>query len=173
MPGPLAVLVDGDNINAKHADAIMGIARQHGTPSILRVYLDAQRNAGWHDICGYRLYHAGSGKNAADLLLSLDAMEILLTNGIKTFVIASSDGDFSHLAQRLREHQAKVITVGEAKAPMTFRASGTDFVEIGSRPASRLIDDTTQAPRDLDTKIRALIAAHSTQGKHAHRGPRA
>ena len=47
--------------------------------------------------------HAGTGKNASDLLLALDAVELALRGDVDHFVIASSDGDFSHLALRLRE----------------------------------------------------------------------
>ena len=165
MTQPVAVLVDGDNLNAKHANAILSAARKHGPPTVIRAYLDAQRNDAWHDAPAFRVIHAGTGKNAADLLLALDAMELLLTNRITNFVIASSDGDFIHLAQRLREHQAKVITVGEAKAPTAFRASGHQFVELGPRPAMKLVAPAAKTPADLDVKIRAMIAIHSTGGK--------
>ena len=165
MTQPVAVLVDGDNLNAKHATAILSVAAKHGTPTVIRAYLDAQRNDAWHDAAGFRLIHAGTGKNAADILLALDAMELFLRGGINTFVIASSDGDFAHLAQRLREHQAKVIAIGEAKAPASFRASGTQFVEIGPRPPMQVVKDTQNSSGDLDTKIRAMIAAHSSGGK--------
>ncbi len=165
MREPMAVLVDGDNLNAKHAGTILAIARKHGTPTVIRTYLDAQRNDAWHEAPAFRVIHAGTGKNAADLLLALDAMEILLTQHIKSFVIASSDGDFAHLAQRLREHQAKVITAGEAKAPAPFRASGHHFVELGPRPAVQLVEPDAKSPADLDVKIRTMIAIHSTGGK--------
>ena len=165
MCDPVAVLVDGDNLNAKHAGAILATARKHGTPTVIRAYLDAQRNDAWHDAPAFRVIHAGTGKNAADLLLALDAIELLLTQSIKSFVIASSDGDFAHLAQRLREHQAKVITVGEAKAPAAFRASGHHFVELGPRPPVTLVSPAANPPADLDLKIRSMIAAHSTGGK--------
>ena len=165
MSEAVAVLVDGDNLNAKHAGAILAIARKHGAPTVIRTYLDAQRNDAWHDAPAFRVIHAGTGKNAADLLLALDAMELLLTDRITSFVIASSDGDFAHLAQRLREHQAKVITTGEAKAPAPFRASGHHFVELGPRPAVKLVEPAEKNPCDLDRKIRALIAANSVQGR--------
>ena len=43
MTQPVAVLVDGDNISGKNGAAILGIAKEHGDPIVVRAYLDAQR----------------------------------------------------------------------------------------------------------------------------------
>jgi hypothetical protein len=72
----VSVLVDGDNISGKHAAQIRSIAIERGDPSVLRVYTDAQRPSVWHGAIGYRMLHAGTGKNAADILLALGAMEL-------------------------------------------------------------------------------------------------
>ncbi|MEZ5723187.1 MAG: NYN domain-containing protein [Paracoccaceae bacterium] len=81
---------------------------------------------------GIRFVHAGTGKNAADLLLSIDAVELALREGYEMFVIASSDGDFSHLAIRLRETGHLVVGCGVATAPARFRTACSRFVELGS-----------------------------------------
>lgn len=159
---PVAVLVDGDNLSGKHAVRIREIAGHRGSPTVLRVYADAHRPSDWHGGHGYRLMHAGTGKNASDLLLALDAMELSLTKGINRFVIASSDGDFAHLAQRLREYGAEVTGVGEAKSQPVFRAACTSFVEISLPPAVRLLQSVVPAS-DIDQKIRALIAEHGNK----------
>jgi hypothetical protein len=156
---PVAVLVDGDNLSGKHAARIREIAGHRGSPTVLRVYADAQRATDWQGGHGYRLMHAGTGKNAADLLLALDAMELALTKRIDRFVIASSDGDFAHLAQRLREYGAEVTGVGEAKSPPVFRAACDSFVEISLLPPVRLLQSAAPAS-DTDHKIRAVIAEH-------------
>jgi hypothetical protein len=158
---PVAVLVDGDNLSGKHAVRIREIASDRGSPTVLRVYADAQRASDWHGGHGYRLMHAGTGKNASDLLLALDAMELALTKRIGRFVIASSDGDFVHLAQRLREFGAEVTGVGEAKSPPVFRAACDSFVEIGLPPAVRLLHSAAPGS-DIDRKLRALIAEHGS-----------
>ena len=164
MTQPVAVLVDGDNISGKHAAAILAVAAKHGDPSVVRAYLDAKLASDWHVSIGYRLVHAGSGKNAADILLALDAMELILCRGMRCFIIATSDGDFTHLALRLREHGAKVIGMGEAKAPQSFRATCSNFVEIGQQQALKLVPQIPGGISDMDEKIRAMIAAHSKKG---------
>ena len=164
MNQPVAVLVDGDNISGKNAAAILGIAMKHGDPIVVRAYLDAQRASDWHSAIGYRLIHAGSGKNAADILLAIDAMDLVHSRNAMRFIIATSDGDFTHLAVRLREHGAKVIGIGEAKAPHMFRASCSSFVELAAKPTVRLVTVTPTDIADLDLKIRAMIAQHSKKG---------
>ncbi|WP_247651374.1 NYN domain-containing protein [Roseovarius autotrophicus] len=164
MAEPVALLVDGDNISGKHAASILGIAAKHGDPSVVRAYLDAKLASDWHASIGYRLVHAGSGKNAADILLALDAMELILSRGMKCFIIATSDGDFTHLAHRLREHGAKVIGIGEVKAPQSFRATCSSFVEIQAPQALKLVPRTPAGVTEMDQKIRAIIAAHSKKG---------
>ncbi|WP_093451357.1 NYN domain-containing protein [Pseudooceanicola nitratireducens] len=168
MAQPVSVLVDGDNISGKHAEKILSIAAQHGEPILVRVYADAQRPSDWHGAIGYRMLHCGTGKNAADILLALDALELLLSKNMRCFVIASSDGDFIHLVTRLREHGAKVIGIGEVKAPNAFRAGCSDFVEIGTPQPVRLVPEPPATVTALDRKIRAMIAMHSNKGMGMH-----
>lgn len=164
MPQPVAVLVDGDNISGKHAASILSIAAKYGETSVVRAYLDAKLASDWHVSIGYRLVHAGTGKNAADILLALDAMELILSRGMKCFIIATSDGDFTHLALRLREYGATVIGVGEAKAPQSFRATCSNFVEIQTPQALKVVPRIPAGVTDMDQKIRAIIAVHSKKG---------
>ena len=164
MTQPVAVLVDGDNISGKNAAFILGIAKEHGDPIVVRAYLDAQRASDWHGAIGYRLVHAGFGKNASDILLAIDAMDLVHAKTAMRFIVVSSDGDFTHLAVRLRERGATVIGVGEAKAPHMFRASCSSFVELGAKPTVKLVSKAPTGIADLDMKIRAMIAQHSKKG---------
>lgn len=163
MSASVAVLVDGDNISGKYAEGILSIAVQYGVLQVVRVYCDVRRNGEWHDAAGYRMQHAGAGKNGADLLLALDALELSLAGGIECFVISTSDGDFSHVATRLREKGGKVIGIGEAKAPVGFRECCSDFVEIGAG-AGRVVLGASSFASALDKKIRTVIAEHSKNG---------
>ena len=156
MTSRVAVLVDGDNIPANFSPDISSLAKCHGRIDVARVYADAIRAPRWAEEHGFRLVHAGSGKNASDILLVIDAMELALSRGIDVFVLASSDGDFTHLAQRLRELGRVTVGIGEAKAPARFRACCTEFRQIGGPPAC--------AVTDMDRKIRAIIAAHGENG---------
>lgn len=158
----IAVMVDGDNISAKHSPRILSEARALGRPDIVRVYAAVDRHSDWLAVTGYRLLHAGSGKNAADLLLCIDAMELALTGEVEAFIIATSDGDFTHLAQRLRERGLDVIGLGEDKAPEGFRASCTEFRPLANGTAPKAGPATHVSA--FDKKIRDMIAHHSKNG---------
>ena len=161
----VALLVDGDNLSAKHASRLLSEADKRGRVDVSRVYASAIRSSDWLATPGYRLMHAGAGKNAADLLLSIDAMELALRAGMESFLIASSDGDFAHLAQRLREHGLEVLGVGETKAPPAFRLACTQFVLLSAGTSAG--DGRCGGSRisELDRKIREMIAFHSREGR--------
>jgi hypothetical protein len=126
----VSVFVDGENISAVHAPGILAAARALGVVDLLRVYGDAGLLKAWDEIAEFRLIHSGMGKNAADLLLCVDAMERGLGGACDVVVIVSSDGDFRHLAQRLRERGVTVVGMGQERAGMRFKASCSRFVVL-------------------------------------------
>ncbi len=169
----VAVLVDGDNLGASRSGEVLATAARYGTVDLARVYLDAQRGGGWHEQAGFRLQHAGTGKNASDLLLAIEAMELALRGAFDHFVIATSDGDFSHLARRLRELGRPVSVVGEAKSPVALRSACSSFHELLPSSPAQCSDSRPPMPEDigqpactsLDDKIRKVIAANSKKGE--------
>lgn len=165
--GRVAVLVDGDNVSASYAGQILTQAEKLGRVDVARVYADAGRSSEWHTTPEYRLIHSGNGKNASDLLLAIDAMEIALTRDIETFLIATSDGDFTHLAVRLRECGHYVLGMGENKAPQIFRKTCSNFVTFAANPKRAANGNGNTSPpefTELDHKIRDMIAQHSKNG---------
>lgn len=172
MQTRVAVLVDADNISPKFANQILKLGRSLGRADFLRCYLNAQKSSPWLTQPDFRVFHAGAGKNGADLLLAIDAIELALTAKIDTFVLASSDSDFSHLAHRLREMGLHVHGVGEEKAPPGFRAACTGFTQVGpaTKPKESPTVTPTPAPQpqqadSLDQNILSLIAINSNGGK--------
>ena len=70
------------------------------------------------------------GKNASDIGLVIDAMDILHAGKVDGFVLVSSDSDFTRLASRIREDGLQVIGIGEAKTPESLRKVCNRFVLI-------------------------------------------
>lgn len=163
----IAVLVDGDNVSPKHATRILEEAAKLGQVNVTRVYIAADKPSEWLTKPGFRLMCAGAGKNASDLLLSIDAMELALEKGIKRFVIASSDGDFTHLAFRLRERGLDVLGLGEIKAPDNFRLACTKFILLEPIEKKPVTPNTAKVPNDmtLDQKIHSVISNNSKNGQ--------
>ena len=78
------------------------------------------------------------GKNASDIGLVIDAMDILHQGKFDGFVLVSSDSDFTRLASRIREEGLEVIGIGEAKTPESLRKVCNRFILI-----ENIIDDAT------------------------------
>lgn len=123
-----AILVDGENVSVTYAQTILKEAGGSSRTAIRRVYGKSEHIAAW-DAEGFRLVSTRPGKNAADLLLCVEAMA-LACDGVRDFALATSDGDFVYLAHQLREMGCRVTGFGEDKAPKAFRTACTGFVVL-------------------------------------------
>ena len=127
----IAVLVDSDNVSYKHIKEILDEVEKYGRICMKRVYGDFSKPAAlaWKSEVlknGFKTIHQFSytdGKNATDIALVIEAIDILHDNEVDIFCIVSSDSDFTPLAQRLRESGKYVIGVGKHTTPEAFAAS--------------------------------------------------
>lgn len=91
-----------------------------------------------------------AGKNAADMRLVIDALELCYAREhINTYVIASGDSDFVPLAAKLRENDRYVIGLGvkQATSPMFVKACD-EFVYLDSASRDREREEpTTRRPK--------------------------
>lgn len=69
-----------------------------------------------------------TGKNATDMALVIDTIELLYSNIYDAFVIVSSDSDYTPLAIKLHESGVYVMGVGEKKTPESFRNACDEFL---------------------------------------------
>ncbi|PVA06031.1 NYN domain-containing protein [Thalassorhabdomicrobium marinisediminis] len=152
----LAVLIDADNVPAKHAQAILKEVSSIGEPALRRVYGDwsAESLNGWSKVIPQlglvaRQETANTKqKNASDIGLVIDAMDILHTRRFDGFVIVSSDSDFTALANRLREDGLNVIGIGERKTPDSLRNVCNRFILIENLSAEERTTEAAQNLRD-------------------------
>ena len=68
-----------------------------------------------------------ASKNASDIMLVIDAMDILFQGSADIFCIVSSDSDFTRLASRLREGGRKVIGMGKSDASKSFITACNEY----------------------------------------------
>ena len=152
----LAVLIDAENAGPRHARAVFEAAAELGEATVRRIYGDFSngRLASWNAaIRSYSIVpchqpaHA-RGKNAADIALAVDAMDLMHRERLDGIALVSSDSDFTRLARRLREGGLAVYGFGESKAPRSFRAACLRFETVGKAPqpthAKRRQDSSTQ-----------------------------
>lgn len=134
----LAVLIDADNVPAKYAGAILEEIKRIGEPALRRVYGDwsSGRLNAWAKtiqslgLVAHQETANTTGKNASDIGLVIDAMDILHGGRFDGFVLVSSDSDFTALANRLREDGLMVMGIGEDKAPESLRNVCNRFILI-------------------------------------------
>ena len=101
-----------------------------------------------------------SGKNATDMAMVIDAMDILYSGNVDGFCIVSSDSDFTRLATRLREAGMKVYGMGEKKTPKPFIVACDKFVYIESLKAAE--KPQPPAPAGKSAKKKAPVPAESS-----------
>ena len=145
----LAVLIDGENASPCHARAVFEAAEGFGDAMVRRIYGDFSngRLASWNapirkfaTVLCQQLAHV-RGKNAADIALAIDAVDLSYQVRLDGFLLVSSDSDFTRLAQRLREGGFAVFGFGESRTPRALRAACHRFEIVG-----RAANDAVGAP---------------------------
>lgn len=132
----LAVLIDGDNAQPRTIDGLLANIARFGVATVKRIYGDftSPGNARWKEtlhknaIKPVQQFAYTSGKNATDIMLVIDAMDLLHTRRFDGFCLVSSDSDFTGLALRIREEGLLVLGVGERKTPEAFRTACHRFL---------------------------------------------
>ena len=164
----IALLIDADNVSHTKVAAIVAELSKYGTANIRRAYGDwaSAGLKGWksklHDsaIRPIQQFSYSAGKNSTDIALVIDAMELLYTQDLDAFCIASSDADFTPLIMQLKANGHEVYGFGERKTPQPFVNACTTFLYLDS-----LDDEGTSDPEE---KVTTKIAdAPETRGKAA------
>jgi len=132
----LAVLIDADNASSRIASGLFEEIAKIGEASVRRIYGDfsGTRLKSWADILSphailpHQNFAQTSGKNASDIALVIDAMDLLHSGRFDGFCLVSSDSDFTRLAARIREEGIQVYGFGEHKTPESFRQACHRFI---------------------------------------------
>lgn len=132
----LAVLIDADNASPRIAAGLFEEIAKIGEASVRRIYGDfsGTRLKGWADLLApYAIMPQQNfaytiGKNASDIALVIDAMDLLHSGRFDGFCLVSSDSDFTRLAARIREEGVDVYGFGEQKTPESFRQACRRFI---------------------------------------------
>lgn len=134
----IALLIDADNASSAHLDAVLTILAELGTVNIRRAYGNWNKPSlkGWaeilhtHAIEPAQQFDVTKGKNATDMKLTIDAMDLAFSGRVNGFGLMSSDSDFAPLVTRLRQDGAPVYGFGTDKAPISFRNACTRFIDL-------------------------------------------
>lgn len=150
----IALLIDADNVTHAVIGEVVAHLSAHGSIHVRRAYGDwsCGRSKPWKEVLHafaiepVQQFAYTSGKNASDIALVIDAMELLFTHSLDAFAIVSSDADFTPLAMRLAADGRDVHGYGERKTPAPFVAACTTFHVLGAAKAAPPPREATPAP---------------------------
>lgn len=157
----IALLIDADNAPAGKIDVILAEVARHGTAHVRRAYGNWTKPAlkSWAEalhpyaIQPIQLYDYSKGKNASDIAMVIDAMDLLASGRMQAFALVSSDADFTPLVMRIRSAGLKVYGFGQQQTPEPFvnACSQFTYLERLGQPAPAQADapdEAAAAPRD-------------------------
>lgn len=134
----IALLIDSDNASHNGIDPVLTALAELGTVNIRRAYGNWRKLSlkGWVDILHkygiepQQQFDLTKGKNATDMKMTIDAMDLLFRGNVSGFGIMSSDSDFMPLAMRIRQDGLPVYGFGSAKTPEGFRQACSRFIDV-------------------------------------------
>src|SRR5436305_9914947 len=150
-----AILIDADNTSPKIVAGLFEEIAKFGEASSRRIYGDfsSPRSKGWADVLQkyaidpYQQFAYTTGKNASDIALVIDAMDLLHSGRFEGFCLVSSDSDFTRLASRLREEGADVYGFGAQKTPESFRQACRRFIYTENLLPQSPTSNSSAAPK--------------------------
>ena len=176
VPGRVAVFVDVENVTVDDAAVVFvaAVARRRGELAVRRAYADWSSPATAapravvvrHAFDSVQVTRPGAAKNAVDLRLALDALEVALRHPeIGVVVLVAGDGDYVPLVDKLLEHGKTVVGIGrKASASGRLAKACTDyqFLPVAAPPAvPRLARVPTPTEQARELLLSALPAGSS------------
>ncbi len=143
----VAVFIDADNAPAKNIDFIINELASYGSVMVRKIYGNWKKDnlKNWEDILlDYALapvqqFDYSSGKNATDMAMTIDVMDLLFQGKIDVFCIVSSDSDFTPLAMRIKMEGKQVVGFGERKkTSKSLVAACNKFLFLDDNNATKL-----------------------------------
>ena len=167
-----AVLIDADNISSKYAATIFEELEKYGLSSYRRIYGNWSKSNGWNEgmlleysIMPVQQFSYTTGKNATDMAMAIDAMDILYKNKVQGFCLVTSDSDFTRLAMRLREENMFVLGMGESKTPLALTRACNRFIHLNlvDEQSKNAEENTTQEAEEQNvtpiSEVRKAVLA--------------
>ncbi|MBC1262085.1 NYN domain-containing protein [Synechococcus sp. BSF8S] len=160
----IALFIDADNAPAGKFEDVLSEVANYGVVTIRRAYGNWKSPTlkAWeellHDyaIRPIQQYDLTKGKNASDIAMVIDAMDVMYTKQIDVMCFVSSDSDFTPLVARALAEGKVVLGFGERKTPMPFVNACSKFLFLDQEKEEA---KTTVKPINIksDTKLINLL----------------
>lgn len=132
----IALFIDCDNISHRAIEGIISELSNYGVVNIRQAYGNWTKSnlKNWEEkllefaIKPIQQFDYSKNKNATDILMTIDAIDLLHTKKIDAFAFATSDSDFTPVVMRVQQEGIKVFGFGEKKTPAAFMAACSQFI---------------------------------------------
>jgi len=132
----IALFIDCDNISHRAIEGIINELSKYGIVNIRQAYGNWTKDnlKNWEEkllefaIKPIQQFDYSKNKNATDILMTIDAIDLLHTKDIDAFAFATSDSDFTPVVMRVQEEGIRVYGFGEKKTPKPFMVACSQFI---------------------------------------------
>lgn len=175
VPGlNVALFIDADNAPSRKLADVLTELEKLGTVSIRRAYgnWSTESLRPWrkvlheHAVQPIQQFDLIKGKNATDMAMTIDVMDVLYTKPVDVFCLMSSDSDFTPLIMRLRSEGKQVIGFGGPQSAAPFISACSKFHHFDSSlqiqaqpfpvPVAPAVVATSAAPALAETESRDI-----------------
>lgn len=177
----IALLIDADNTTPAAIDPVLTVMAELGQVNIRRAYgnFAKQGLSKWDTITNkygirpQQQFDVSKGKNATDMAMTIDAIDLLYQGKVDGFGIMSSDSDFTPLVTRLRQDGIVVYGFGSARTPQAFQSVCTRFLDIDQLIKTNETEDAVPGSAETvaaDSELQDLIGAAYREAKRDDAG---
>jgi uncharacterized LabA/DUF88 family protein len=178
----IALLIDADNASHAGIDPVLTVLAELGQVNIRRAYGNWAKPAlsNWNKITHrfglqpVQQFDLTKGKNATDMAMTIDAIDLLYDGKVDGFGIMSSDSDFTPLVTRLRQDGLIVYGFGSAKAPEAFKTACTRYIDVDQLIRTSAQDEEAEAGgadgKPIDQDLNDLLGAAWKAAKRDNNG---
>ena len=161
----IALLIDADNASHHGIDPVLTVLAELGQVNIRRAYGNWAKPAlaNWNKVSHrYGLqpiqqFDLTRGKNATDMAMTIDAIDLLYDGKVDGFGIMSSDSDFTPLVTRLRQDGLIVYGFGSDKAPEPFRTACTRYIDVDQLIRTSSAEESKEGDGVIDQELIDLL----------------
>ena len=161
----IALFIDADNAPANKFEDVLSEVAKYGVVTIRKAYGNwkAPNLKPWEDLLHeyaiqpIQQYDLTKGKNASDIALVIDAMDVMYTKNIDVMCFVSSDCDFTPMVTRALAEGKVVLGFGERKTPAPFVNACSKFLFLDQEPRQNETGQAKLKNIKSDTKLINLL----------------
>lgn len=161
----IALFIDADNAPASKFEVVLSEVAKYGVVTIRKAYGNWKSPTlkPWEDLLHeyaiqpIQQYDLTKGKNASDIALVIDAMDVMYTKDIDVMCFISSDSDFTPMVTRALAEGKVVLGFGERKTPSPFVNACSKFLFLDQPEVKEA--ESQAKPKNIksDTKLISLL----------------